>query len=197
VSGIKSFTYFCFYLAVLGIEFRGSHPLGEHILPLSHIPSPKIKVISSQAPMAHAYNPGYLGGRDQEDLSSKPSKANSSWDPILKISKQKRTGGVAQVVACPPSKYEALSSSPSTSKKKKNSFSAQLTAYLVFLSWTIIGNNHEKSCLIKCLFLGKWWMEEMNMREYGWWASYTYIKQKNDISIQNWYNESLCTMNIS
>jgi hypothetical protein len=34
--------------------------------------------------VAHACNPSYLGGRDQEDHSSKPAWANSSQDPILK-----------------------------------------------------------------------------------------------------------------
>jgi hypothetical protein len=30
----------------------------------------------NQAPMAHAYNPSYSGGRDQEDHSSKPAQTN-------------------------------------------------------------------------------------------------------------------------
>jgi hypothetical protein len=40
-----------------------------------------------------------LGGRDQEDHSSKPAQANSSSDPISKIpNTKKRTGGMAQGV---------------------------------------------------------------------------------------------------
>jgi hypothetical protein len=39
---------------------------------------------SSQVPVAHACNPSYSGGRDQEDLGSKPAWANSSQNPILK-----------------------------------------------------------------------------------------------------------------
>jgi hypothetical protein len=35
-------------------------------------------------PVAHACNPSYSGGRDQEDLGSKPAWANSSQNPILK-----------------------------------------------------------------------------------------------------------------
>jgi hypothetical protein len=36
-------------------------------------------------PVAHAYNPSYSGGRDQEDhCSLKPAQANSSRDPISK-----------------------------------------------------------------------------------------------------------------
>jgi hypothetical protein len=35
--------------------------------------------------VAHAYNPSYLGGRDQEEQSSKPAWANSLPDPILKV----------------------------------------------------------------------------------------------------------------
>jgi hypothetical protein len=46
----------------------------------------------------HACNPSYSGGRDQEDLDSKPAQANSSGDTILKIPITKRAGGVAQVV---------------------------------------------------------------------------------------------------
>jgi hypothetical protein len=42
-------------------------------------------------------NPGYLGGRDQEDHSSKPAWANSSQDPISKTPITKKgAGGVAQ-----------------------------------------------------------------------------------------------------
>jgi hypothetical protein len=46
--------------------------------------------------MAHACNPSYLGGRDQEDHNLKPTRANHSQDPILKkpITK-KRAGGMA------------------------------------------------------------------------------------------------------
>jgi hypothetical protein len=35
--------------------------------------------------VAHACNPSYSGGRDQEDCSLKPAWANSSRDPISKI----------------------------------------------------------------------------------------------------------------
>jgi hypothetical protein len=48
--------------------------------------------------MAHAYNPSYSGGRDQEDYGSKPVWANSLQDPISKIPNTKRAGGVAQSV---------------------------------------------------------------------------------------------------
>jgi hypothetical protein len=43
------------------------------------------KTLRGQAPVAHAYNPSDLGGRDQEDRGSKPARANSSQDPISKI----------------------------------------------------------------------------------------------------------------
>jgi hypothetical protein len=47
---------------------------------------------------AHAYNPSYSGGRDQEDKSSKPAHANSSRDPISIKPITNRIDGVAQVV---------------------------------------------------------------------------------------------------
>jgi hypothetical protein len=46
--------------------------------------------------VAHACNPNYSGGRDQEDHGSKPAWANSSQDPIRKILHKNRAGGVAQ-----------------------------------------------------------------------------------------------------
>jgi hypothetical protein len=50
-------------------------------------------------PVAHACNPSYTEGRDQEDRGSKPAPATSVWDPVSKKKKsQKRAGGVAQVV---------------------------------------------------------------------------------------------------
>jgi hypothetical protein len=54
-------------------------------------------MLMSQAQVAHAYNPSYSGGRDREDLLSKPAQASSSGDPISKKTHyKKRTGGVAQ-----------------------------------------------------------------------------------------------------
>jgi hypothetical protein len=49
--------------------------------------------------VAHACNPSYSGGREQEDLGSKPALASSSGDHILeKTHNKKRAGGVAQGV---------------------------------------------------------------------------------------------------
>jgi hypothetical protein len=42
------------------------------------------------APVAHTCNPSYSGGRDQ-DWSSKPAYANSSWDPTLKHPSKKKS----------------------------------------------------------------------------------------------------------
>jgi hypothetical protein len=47
--------------------------------------------------VGHDYNPSYSGGRDQEDLGSKPAQANSSQYPISKKAiTKKRAGEVAQ-----------------------------------------------------------------------------------------------------
>jgi hypothetical protein len=63
-------------------------------------------------PVAHACNPSYSGGRDQEKRSSKPAQANSSWDPYLqKNPSQKRAGGFAQ--------GESPEFKPQDSKKRK------------------------------------------------------------------------------
>jgi hypothetical protein len=55
------------------------------------------KKIAGRAPLVHACNPSYSGGRDQEDHGQKPAQADSSRDPILKNPSQKyRSGGVVQ-----------------------------------------------------------------------------------------------------
>jgi hypothetical protein len=67
------------------------------------------------APVAHACNPSYSGARDLEDHSLKPVWANSSRDPISKkITIKKRVDGLV---------YETLSSNPSTSNRKKTTWS--------------------------------------------------------------------------
>jgi hypothetical protein len=40
--------------------------------------SSQIKDVPCRVLVAHAYNPSYSGGRDQEDGGSKPAQANSS-----------------------------------------------------------------------------------------------------------------------
>jgi hypothetical protein len=45
--------------------------------------------------MLMAHDPSYLGMWDPEECSSKPAPANSSGDPISKITREKWTGDVA------------------------------------------------------------------------------------------------------
>jgi hypothetical protein len=62
--------------------------------------------------VAHAYNPSYSGGRDQEDHGSKPAWVNSSTKTYLE--KPFTKIGLVEWL-----KVKAMSSSPSTAKKKK------------------------------------------------------------------------------
>jgi hypothetical protein len=62
--------------------------------------------------VTHVCNPSYSGGRDHEDCGSKPARGNSSQDPISKKPFIK-TGLVGWL------KVEALSSNPSTAKKRE------------------------------------------------------------------------------
>jgi hypothetical protein len=50
----------------------------------------------SQVLVAHTCNPGYSGGRDQEDHGLKPVWANSLRKPISKHPSKNRAGGVDQ-----------------------------------------------------------------------------------------------------
>jgi hypothetical protein len=50
--------------------------------------------------VAHDYNPGHSGGRNQEDCGLKSILANSSVRPYFKKKKsQQRAGGLAQGIA--------------------------------------------------------------------------------------------------
>jgi hypothetical protein len=55
-----------------------------------------LKTLHCRASVAHACNPSYSGGRDQEDHSSKPAWANSLGDARLKTPITKRAGEVTQ-----------------------------------------------------------------------------------------------------
>jgi hypothetical protein len=68
-------------------------------------------------PVAHACNPRYSEGRDQEDRG-KIAQAKKFMRPYLKNIQHKMASGVTQVVEPLPSKYEAPSSNPSTGKNK-------------------------------------------------------------------------------
>jgi hypothetical protein len=50
-----------------------------------------VKRPGEAALVAHACNPSYSAGRDQEDHSSKPAQANSLQDPNLKKKKKNHT----------------------------------------------------------------------------------------------------------
>jgi hypothetical protein len=69
--------------------------------------------------IAHAYNPSYLGGWDQEHRDSRPDEAYSLWDPVSKITRAKWTGGMTQVVDHLLCKHEALNSNHSPTQKRK------------------------------------------------------------------------------
>jgi hypothetical protein len=70
--------------------------------------------------VGHTCNPSYLGDQNQEAQGSRPTWTNSSWDPISKITREKRTGGAAQVAQLLPCKLEALSSNPQYHQKQNN-----------------------------------------------------------------------------
>jgi hypothetical protein len=75
-----------------------------------------LKKLFIWAPVALTCNPSYLGGWVWEDWGLRPAWANSSWDPISKITKDKWTGDVAQKVGCLLCKCKALNSNPSPTK---------------------------------------------------------------------------------
>jgi hypothetical protein len=68
-----------------------------------------LKVKFSWVRVAHACNPSYSGGRDQEDHGSKPSQAEFKRPYFKKL--------FTKIVEW--LKIKALSSNPSTAKKKK------------------------------------------------------------------------------
>jgi hypothetical protein len=71
--------------------------------------------------VAHACNPSYSAGRDQEDHSSKPAKANSSQEPVLKKTlHRKGAGEVAQGVG--PEFKPQYHKPPSKKTHKNNGF---------------------------------------------------------------------------
>jgi hypothetical protein len=60
----------------MGENVKSERPSGR--MDTAGLKDAGIKQGTSRVPVAHAYNPCYSGGRDQEDHSSKPARANSS-----------------------------------------------------------------------------------------------------------------------
>jgi hypothetical protein len=77
--------------------------------------------LTGRALMAHACNPSYSGGRDQEDRGSKPTRANRVY--------LEKTYHKKQLMEW--LKVKVLSSSPSTAKKKKKKRSAYVTRHSI------------------------------------------------------------------
>jgi hypothetical protein len=65
--------------------------------------------------------PVILATQEEKQEDNGLRSARQAQDPVWKQTKAKRTGGMAQVVQCLPSKFKALSSAPSTAKEKKPS----------------------------------------------------------------------------
>jgi hypothetical protein len=60
---------------------------GHGSLPWAKISVVFIEITQDQALVAHACNPSYSGGRDEEDHGLRPARANSLQDPIQKQNK--------------------------------------------------------------------------------------------------------------
>jgi hypothetical protein len=84
-----------------------------HLSPVGTV-LPINKKHTHQAPVAHACNLSYSGGKDQEDHSSKPAQENSPQDPISKnpITEMGWCFGLNRIP-------QYLISPPITEKKKK------------------------------------------------------------------------------
>jgi hypothetical protein len=88
-----------------------------------------------QVLVAHACNPTYVGGWDQDDQDFRPSWANSSGTLSPKITRAKWTEGVAQVAKHLLCKCEALNLSLSSAKKKKCNYRLVVTFSLQIKLW--------------------------------------------------------------
>jgi hypothetical protein len=76
---------YVFFLASLFIDFKSKGIRWQDYLPSKHealssnsSAAKKKKKGKSRMPVAHAYNPSYSGGRNEDDCGSKPAPVNSS-----------------------------------------------------------------------------------------------------------------------
>jgi hypothetical protein len=65
--------------------------------------------------VVHNWNPSYVGGIGKRTVVQGWPQTKTQ-NPIQKITKAKRTGSMAQVVECLPTKLRALSSTSSINK---------------------------------------------------------------------------------
>jgi hypothetical protein len=65
------------------------------------------------------YNPSYCRDEDKSIMHLKPVQEKIAISYLKKENKNKRAGGVAQVIECSSSKQEALGSIPGAEQKNK------------------------------------------------------------------------------
>jgi hypothetical protein len=94
----------------------------------------------SQALVAHACNPSYLGVSDRENCDSRPAQVNRSQDPISKTTRAKWRRGVAQVEKCLLCRHEVLNSNSDSTKKNKKKKQLPKPCPFVFIFET--GSQH-------------------------------------------------------
>jgi hypothetical protein len=93
--------------------FISSNFLHFYLSPFLMLVSVSLRFLYLPVQVAHTCNPSYSRGKDQEDRSLKPALANSSR-PFPSQNNNNKTGLVEWL------KLKVLSSSPSTTKKKKD-----------------------------------------------------------------------------
>jgi hypothetical protein len=89
-----------------------------------------------------------LGGWDQECFGWRPAQANSSWVPVSKITTAKRNGSVTQTIERLLYQCKALSSKPSSTKKKKRRNTILCHNFITWLTPL-----HSYICLFSKIFL--------------------------------------------
>jgi hypothetical protein len=99
---------------------------------------------------------GYSGGRDQEHLSLRLARANSSGTLSWKYPTPNNGCWVAQVIELLPSKCEALSSNPSTIKKKKRFLYLATDCSNIKIWWSLPRVGHSKMIQLRLVIMWIW-----------------------------------------
>jgi hypothetical protein len=97
---------------------RQPHPTKNFLLQNGNSTNLKTSC-SLWVPVAHAYNPSYLGAEIGRITVWGQLGQNVHETPISKITRAKWTGGVTQAVECLLCKHEALMANPNPTRKKR------------------------------------------------------------------------------
>jgi hypothetical protein len=145
--------------------------------------------------MAHTCNPSYSRGKDQEDLGSKPARANSPWDPVSEKTHHTKKGWWTGL-RCRPWVQTPVLPPPQKNTKPLllvTSFQIFLLQYIIIVGWMVTSKKIWPCPNPRNLWIFLIWNKKKAFIEVIKWGGHPKLSGgpwiKGYVSLQEWRTE--------